>query len=96
MTSRILSWRGPRIGYARLVSAKNMSNQSQGMEYNTVINLGHSPKQPLISSPSELVDGLEPHDHVLLSGPAGHAGAGVLGVGGGVPGVGVLGGCQEG
>ena len=32
------------------------------MGYNKVINLGHKAKEPLMSSRSELADGLEPHD----------------------------------
>ena len=34
------------------------------MDYYKVIILGHRAKQPLIRSPSELVDGSEPHDHI--------------------------------
>ena len=34
------------------------------MDINSVIMLGHSPKQPLMSPPSELTDGLEPHGHM--------------------------------
>ena len=32
----------------------------------SVITLGHSPNVPLMRALSELLDGLEPHDHVLL------------------------------
>ena len=96
MTSRILSLRRPRIGYARLVVAGNVPNQSQGMDYISVIRLGHMVKQPLMWSSGELVDGFEPHDHIYpcpqthstLSTPDGQ--------GGGVPGVEELGGYLEG
>ena len=64
LTSRNLSLGCPRIGYARLVVARNVSNQSQGMDYNSVITLGKPSKQPLMCSASELADGLEPHDHI--------------------------------
>ena len=32
------------------------------------MNLGQLSKQPLMWPPSELVDGIEPHDHVLPDG----------------------------
>ena len=35
------------------------------MDINSVIHLGHTGKQPLMYRTSELVDGLEPHDHIL-------------------------------
>ena len=34
------------------------------MDINKVIILGHNGQQPLIRCPSELADGLEPHDHI--------------------------------
>ena len=52
---------GPRIGYARLVSPMDSPNQSQGMDYYSVIYYGHKAKQPLMCSSSDLGDGSEPH-----------------------------------
>ena len=48
LTSRALRLPGPRIGYARLLVPRYMSNQSQGMDYISVIDLGHKAKQPLM------------------------------------------------
>ena len=56
------------------------------MDFYKVINLGHSPKQPLIQSSSELSDGLEPHATLRVT-PDGAAGYAKVRVGGGVPGV---------
>ena len=56
--------RRPRIGYARLLSARNVPNYSTIMDILSVITLGQVVKQPLIGSPSELSDGLEPHDYI--------------------------------
>ena len=64
LASDILSLGRPRIGYARLVIARNVSNQSTIPDSNSVIALGHTRKQPLIRASSELGDGLEPHDHI--------------------------------
>ena len=69
MPSEYLRWRRPRIGYARLLSPWNVPNQSQGMDYYTVIDLGHKAKEPLIGSSSELSDGLEPHDTITTAVP---------------------------
>ena len=52
------------IGYARLLLARNVPNQSTIPGYRKVITLGHSAKQPLIGPASELTDGFEPHDHI--------------------------------
>ena len=38
------------------------------MDYISVINLGHSAKEPLMCLGSELVDGSEPHGTILLTG----------------------------
>ena len=57
------------------------------MDINSVINVGHSPKQPLMWSPGELVDGLEPHDHIYLVPRVSSVDHGPAGVGRGVPGV---------
>ena len=62
----------------------------------SVITLGHSVKQPLIQPPSELFDGLEPHDQFYLSGMPVRQ---LLGTGvrwEGVPGVRGWGGYREG
>ena len=77
----------PRIGYARLVIARNVPNHSTIPDSNTVIYLGHKAEQPLIGPPSELVDRSEPHGLIRSTDPNlvhdGSAG----GWGGGVPGV---------
>ena len=70
MASDFLTLSRPRIGYARLVSARNTSNQSQGMDIKKVIILGHTLKQPLIQASGELVDGLEPT--AIWTTPAGY------------------------
>ena len=44
LASAFLSLSRPRIGYARLLLLRNKPNQSQGMDINGVITLGHSPK----------------------------------------------------
>ena len=66
------------------------------MDIISVISLGQLVKQPLIGPSSELVDGSEPHDHIyprVLTARVDDDG----GVDGrGVPGVGRLGGYQEG
>ena len=61
LASDNLSLDRPRIGYARLLNARNTPNHSTIPDSDTVITLGHSPYVPLIGSLSELVDGLEPH-----------------------------------
>ena len=66
------------------------------MDSQSVIGLGHSPKQPLMRPSSDLSYGLEPHDHIYprdTAVPVDHvddAGSG------GVPGVVRLGGYPEG
>ena len=93
----------PRIGYARLVIARNMRKQSQGMDINSVIYVGHKVKQPLIRWTSELTDGLEPHGLKLPVRTASMSVRTGSWRGGGVPGVGcwvgtgwVPGGCYTG
>ena len=44
-----------------------MPNHSTILDSNSVIYLGHTVKQPLIGSPSELTYRLEPHDHIYSS-----------------------------
>ena len=56
------------------------------MDTYSVIYLGHTRKQPLIGSSSELVDGSEPHGQFTLSVRHALHADGVP-VGGGVPGV---------
>ena len=63
----------PRIGYARLVVARNPPYYSTILDSNSVIYLGHIANVPLIGLLSELVNGLEPHDHILSgASPASH------------------------
>ena len=87
MTSRNLSLRRPRIGYARLVVAGNSPNQSQGMDINSVIRLGHSASLPLMCLLSELADGLEPHDLIYSPASSTRSRSVEHGGGEGVPGV---------
>ena len=54
------------IGYARLLVARNIPNHSTIPDSESVIYLGHTANVPLIRRLSELADGLEPHDHILL------------------------------
>ena len=73
-----------------------MPNYSTIPSLISVITLGHKPNVPLMWSGSELTDGYEPHDHILLSvSPCGDAACGPCRRGGGVPGVGP-GGYREG
>ena len=60
--------RRPRIGYARLLVAGNVPNYSTIMDSESVIMLGHSPKEPLMRPSSELSDGFEPHGLIYSSG----------------------------
>ena len=48
VASFILRLTRPRIGYARLLVARNVPNQSTIMDYSRVIYLGHTGQQPLI------------------------------------------------
>ena len=64
LASGDLSLRRPRIGYARLLIARNMPNHSTIPDFYSVITLGQHVKQPLIWPPSELADGFEPHVHI--------------------------------
>ena len=57
------------------------------MDIISVIRLGHRPKQPLMCSPSELLDGSEPHDHIPLVPRVSSVDHGPAGGGRGVPGV---------
>ena len=57
------------------------------MDIPSVINLGHKAKPPLIALVSELVDGLEPHDHIASAVQTRAVTmVPVTGVAGGVPG----------
>ena len=64
MPSVSLNLRRPRIGYARLVIARNSVSALAYPGINSVITLGHSPKTATNPSLSELSDGLEPHGHI--------------------------------
>ena len=59
-----LSLRRPRIGYARLLVARNVPNYSTIPDSRSVIRLGHKVNVPLIRPSSELGDGFEPHVHI--------------------------------
>ena len=48
IASNNLRLTGPKIGYARLLSARNTSNQSTILDLKSVITLGHTLKQPLM------------------------------------------------
>ena len=65
------------------------------MDILSVINLGHSANVPLISCPSELVDGLEPHDMFYLQCGTVPAGVSVMPVPGVYPGWRELGGYRR-
>ena len=56
----------PRIGYARLLLARNIPYYSTIMDSESVINLGHKVNVPLIWPRSELSYGYEPHDLIYL------------------------------
>ena len=62
-----LSLRRPRIGYARLLLAKNTRNYSTIPGILSVITLGHTLNVPLMCLPSELSDGFEPHGLIQVS-----------------------------
>ena len=64
IASNVLSLRRPRIGYARLVIARNVSNQSTIPDSKRPLGLGHTRNVPLIWPRSDLSDGSEPHDHI--------------------------------
>ena len=81
MASDNLRLYGPRIGYGRLVVARNSPNYSTIPDPESVIYLGHTRNVPLMPASSELVDGLEPHDHMDTAVDG--AGYGVSGVHGG-------------
>ena len=78
------------------------------MDYSKVIYLGHKAELPLIRLPSELSDGLEPHDSIyspyMTRAAAVQCGSGVLAAGvypgwwqaGWVPGRGIPGTCPAG
>ena len=66
------------------------------MDINKVINLGHKLEQPLMCSLSELVDGLEPHDHICTADHATARTGSHARDGRGVPGVGAWVGAWEG
>ena len=51
------------IGYARLLIARNMPKRSTISDYQSVITLGHTRKEPLMRPLSELSYGLEPHGY---------------------------------
>ena len=48
MASDLLTLDGPRIGYARLVVAKNVPNHSTTIDSQSVIYLGHTLNLPLM------------------------------------------------
>ena len=50
VASNSLSLDRPRIGYARLLVARNSSNQSTILDLWSVITLGHTRNVPLIGS----------------------------------------------
>ena len=66
------------------------------MDSQGVIYLGHRPKQPLMSPPSELGYRLEPHDTIWSPGHRGMQDGTLARRGGGVPGVAVAGWYWEG
>ena len=66
VASDLLSLRCPRIGYARLVVARNEPNHSTIPGPRKVIYLGHKANVPLICPGSELSYGFEPHDHIYM------------------------------
>ena len=82
-----LSLLGPRIGYARLLNARNVPNYSTIADILSVITLGHTLRLPLMCPSSELVDGSEPHGQKRSAGCSVSTSR-VVGRGGGVPGVG--------
>ena len=67
VASDILRLDRPRIGYARLLVARNVPNHSTILDYSSVITLGHTSKEPLMRPRSELVDGSEPHGSIPQS-----------------------------
>ena len=87
---------GPRIGYARLLLARNVPNHSTIPDPKSVISLGQLPNVPLIRPRSELSYRFEPHDYIYSAvparAPAGQSRRAVAGV----PGVRGLGGYREG
>ena len=84
------------IGYARLVVARNSSNQSQGSGSKSVIDLGHKAEQPLMYRASELSYGIEPHDHIWSSPRGSSVDHGPAVAWEGCTRGAVLGGCREG
>ena len=73
-----------------------MSNYSTILDSTSVIYLGHSLNVPLMRPRSELGYGFEPHGHKAPVRHRGSDGERDMPVVGGVPGVGRLGGYQEG
>ena len=77
------------IGYGRLLVARNKPYQSQRMDIISVISLGHTVREPLMWSSSELSYGSEPHGHITQLHTATARTGSHAGVAVGVPGVGM-------
>ena len=80
--------RRPRIGYARLLVARNVPNYSTILDILSVITLGHTANVPLMRPSSDLADGFEPHGHIWSAARGTRSRSMEHGAGRGVPGVG--------